>query len=664
MNQADKLFQLDAICSRFESAWASANEPPDLAAFVAEADEDDCDELLCMLVSIDVEHRRKRSLECHSVDYLDRFPNHAQAIDKAFSPSDTVSLKDDSSISREVDLSVGVPETIDSARTPISPAEPPPRRREIGRYTVLQELGRGGQGAVYRAAHPTLPIEVAIKVGVRQLSESARQAMLDEAHVLCDLDHPNIAKIRDLDFDADGCPILVLDLVRGRSLHQLLQNEAVSIKRAAHWLAAAAEAVGYAHRRGVLHLDLKPGNIVVDDNDTAKVIDFGLARTRGAWSDPANESDGISGTPEYMSPEQAQGVAEKITTKSDIFSLGAILYRILTGVAPFQAPTPQQSVLRSQRYDIDLGSLDGVNAPAPLIDACRVALARDPSQRYQTATEFAEAIESALIEPQSSSATVETESIESKSPLDRRPVVLAAALAGLFLIAVVAIAVSVTNSGDKNPSDALTPVFDSFQAEVAPNQLTSEPLTGEIQLSVIRDGRSLPIDDPTARPMRTGDGLHVDASLNQPAYIYLVWIDETGKANPLYPWTSGDWNEFAAASKPVRSISLPEHGVGYGLQGTPGMQTILLIARKTPIPAIEDLREHFAGLPNQTLQDERALVYFDTESVRHDRSPNFTQSVKVDDPQIETQRLLSQRLHDQFPVVRAVSVAFKPEGKP
>lgn len=262
---------------------------------------------------------------------------------------------------------------------------------QIGRYTIVSELGRGGQGAVYRALHPNLPVELAIKVSTCRVGASDQASIRKEAGILCELEHENIARIRDLDVH-QGQPFLVLDFVRGRSLAELLLQGNTSTEQAVNWLRSVAAAVDYAHRRGVLHLDLKPANIVVDENGSPKVIDFGLARIRGAWRDPSQERNVVSGTVSYMSPEQALGKASEIGSSSDVFGLGAILYRILAGSPPFKGATPGETFQAARKCEFDSTVLQGTDLPKRYVDVCLKALSANPKDRYESALAFADAL--------------------------------------------------------------------------------------------------------------------------------------------------------------------------------------------------------------------------------------------------------------------------------
>ncbi len=226
--------------------------------------------------------------------------------------------------------------------------------------------------------------------------ETARRRLLEEGRLLAGLRHPNLVTVHDLDFHEDR-PFLVLDYVRGVHLRRYIQN-GLDFRDVAGKLAKAARALGAAHRQGIVHLDLKPQNIVIDENGEPVVIDFGLAQLADAWSDTVQTPGG--GTPQYMAPEQARlllephSVAETaIGPAADIFGLGAVLYRLLCGRAPFAAEDSRAAATLSCASRWDESALEQPGIPRRLASISRRAMQADPAARYRSADEMADALE-------------------------------------------------------------------------------------------------------------------------------------------------------------------------------------------------------------------------------------------------------------------------------
>ena len=226
--------------------------------------------------------------------------------------------------------------------TPSGTLELPAR---LGGYELLEELGRGGMGVVYRARQLGLDREVAVKMILRgQLATpSERERFCAEAEAAARLDHPNIVPVYEVG-EAEGRPFFSMKYIAGRTLAQLLAEHPLPAHQAASILAAVSRAIHFAHEKGVLHRDLKPSNILIDADGEPHITDFGLAKR---IADPVSltKSGAILGTPSYMAPEQAAGARGQVGPASDVYSLGAVLYHMLTGRPPFQAASPVDTVL-------------------------------------------------------------------------------------------------------------------------------------------------------------------------------------------------------------------------------------------------------------------------------------------------------------------------------
>src|SRR5690348_27411 len=265
-----------------------------------------------------------------------------------------------------------------------------PAQRCFGDYELLEHLGEGGMGVVYRALQLSLDREVAIK-----LLSAGPWASRDfvarferEAQNAARMQHPNIVTIYEVG-SFEGLQFFSMRLVRGESLATRLRHGAKFTPRAAAALMRTiAEAVDYAHSLGLLHLDLKPANVLLDQAGTPYVADFGLARR--LENALAIENDEVSGTPAYMAPEQAQVRAQKLTAATDIWGLGAILYELLTGQPPFRADTAQDTVKLVLEGRVRAPRRWDATLPLDLEAIVLRCLNRDPAGRYPSARALAD----------------------------------------------------------------------------------------------------------------------------------------------------------------------------------------------------------------------------------------------------------------------------------
>jgi tetratricopeptide (TPR) repeat protein len=255
------------------------------------------------------------------------------------------------------------------------------------RYTIERELGRGGMAIVFLARDRRHDRDVAVKVLRPELAASlGPERFLREIKVAAGLTHPHIVPLHDSG-EAGGLLYYVMPFIQGESLRDKLEREGTLAVAVAVQLAReVAHALDYAHRQSVVHRDIKPENILIQDGH-AVVADFGIARAISAAGGHRVTATGIAvGTPDYMSPEQAQG-EDQVDGRSDIYSLGCVLYEMLTGEAPFVGTTPQE-VMRKQLGDTPVSG----RIPAVLHRILQRAMAKSPANRYQSASEFAAAL--------------------------------------------------------------------------------------------------------------------------------------------------------------------------------------------------------------------------------------------------------------------------------
>jgi serine/threonine protein kinase/tetratricopeptide (TPR) repeat protein len=286
----------------------------------------------------------------------------------------------------------------ESARSPSprfsdSPFQSVPMLGELGDYELLEEIGRGGQGVVFRARQKSLNRIVALKV--ISLGQWASKAHLKrfrrEAEAAASLDHPCIVPIYEVD-ERDGSCYFSMKFVEGGQLDEVTRREPMPIRRAVELIAKVARTVHYAHEHGILHRDIKPGNILLDAKGEPHLTDFGLARLVESESSVTHTLD-ILGTPSYMAPEQAVGNNTAVSNATDVYGIGAVLYQLLTGHPPFAGGAtyetirllldtePRQPRLLNPKIDRDLSTI------------CLKCLEKDPKRRYSSALALAEDLE-------------------------------------------------------------------------------------------------------------------------------------------------------------------------------------------------------------------------------------------------------------------------------
>ncbi|OAI46313.1 hypothetical protein AYO44_11470 [Planctomycetaceae bacterium SCGC AG-212-F19] len=573
----------------------------------------------------------------------------------------------------------------------------------LGRYRLLEPLGAGGMGTVYKAHDPELNRLVAIKVprfnGAQEAQDRARQRFLREARAAATIRHPHVCPIYDVGADG-GIPYVVMAFIEGQSLAAKLEREERlnDCREAVHLVLHVARALEVVHAHGIIHRDLKPHNILLDKAGQAVLTDFGLARPEDDREQLTAEG-AVVGTPAYMAPEQIAPRFGTVSYRTDIYSLGVVLYQLVTGRTPFtgsklglifQVAEDDPPWPCELRPDLD-----------PSLEAIiRQAMARRPEERYGSAREVAEALETWL----SSSASVQnneqpqgshqpgagpaggTRPARAVSAADA-PTRLAPCppartpgrrrlrflVGGLSVLAASWIGYTLVHrkphrdNGGANAPPILGTSQASTQANGGAN--AAAPIKGWIDVRVWEPANErrhgLRLNQRGALPLKPKDLIRIEAELNRPAYLYVFWIDSEGKAQPVYPWRPGRWDERPAREQPRARLSLPEGAdAAWPMQAGPaGMETLVLLARNTPLPRDVDLRAHFDGLAQPRWQHPQAAVWFENGEVvqnETERGPNFFEVMRVNDPVMRTQLLLRERLCPLGEYLRAVS--FTNEG--
>jgi len=265
--------------------------------------------------------------------------------------------------------------------------------RLFGDFELLEEVGRGGMGVVYRARQISLNRTVAVKMILAgELASAAEMGWMGiEAAIAGQLQHPNIVAVRATGTQ-DGQPFIAMDFVEGEDLAQIVGRRPLAPDQATRYVKTIAWAVHYAHEQGILHRDLKPSNVLIDANDAPRVTDFGLAkRLRGKSS--LAVTGRVVGSPGFIPPEQAGARRASMGWYSDVYALGGILYYLLTARAPSQGETLEATLYQVLNREPISPRLLNSSVPRDLETICLKCLEKEPARRYQTAQELANELE-------------------------------------------------------------------------------------------------------------------------------------------------------------------------------------------------------------------------------------------------------------------------------
>ncbi|MCE9554341.1 MAG: protein kinase [Planctomycetes bacterium] len=377
------LAEIDVLCDAFEDALRRGEEPR-IGDYLEQCEGPLRGTVFAELMQVELELRPESGSHATYRQYLSQFPEYSDVIE-------TIAFKHGLTTSHSPGLCPGVSSEPGSSPRDNPRAEPGAMEEvpsRIAHFQLQEKLGTGGMGEVWRAWDSRLKRTVAIKIPRnRQLSEQELHRFLREGRAAGQLNHPHIVSVHEVGRDGH-LAFIVSDFIEGQSLQQWLANRVVPLHRAAEVCAQLAEALHHAHEHGIVHRDLKPSNILLSADGSPHVVDFGIAK----WTDDTLQLtlDGFAlGTPAYMSPEQARGDSAHVDRRADVYALGAILYTMLTGKAPFTSDTPTavlRAVLddspplpRSLRRDI----------PRDLETICLKAMEKEPSRRYATAEAMA-----------------------------------------------------------------------------------------------------------------------------------------------------------------------------------------------------------------------------------------------------------------------------------
>ena len=271
-----------------------------------------------------------------------------------------------------------------------SPTSKQIRSGKVASYDILDELGRGGMGVVYKARDQRLGRVVALKVILAggHAGTAERNRFHVEVEAAAQLQHPNIAQVYEVGED-NGQPFMAMEFCSGGTLEARIRDKPQPPREAAQLVATLAEALHHAHQAGIIHRDIKPANVLLAADGSPKVVDFGLAKRIGG-TDGFTQTGAIMGTLGYMAPEQAAGRTREANSATDVYSLGALLYKLLTGRPPFHGPSELETITSIVARDpVSIQSLQP-RVPLDLVTICQKCLEKKPTRRYATAAALAE----------------------------------------------------------------------------------------------------------------------------------------------------------------------------------------------------------------------------------------------------------------------------------
>lgn len=466
----------------------------------------------------------------------------------------------------------------------------PPTPSRVSSYLLLDKLGEGGMGTVWKARHVHLKKLVALKLLSDKLLDSpdARERFRREAEAAGRLEHPNLVRATDAG-DHDGMPFLVMELLDGADLARLTKERGpLAVAEACEALRQAALGLQHAHERGLVHRDFKPSNVMRTADGTVKVLDLGLARLREGASEAGLTSPGVTmGTADYMAPEQALD-STAVDVRADLYSLGCTLYHLLTGAPPFAGPKHRTAAEKRLAH---------INEPPPDVCAKRpevpaelgsvVArlMAKRPEERYATSAEVA-----AVLAPYAVGGVPVRGSAESSPTPTARRRWLVAALALLAALGTSSwawfgrLAPSPTRDMGEDPS-AIVP------SGLAPGLLT-------VRLRVVRlvaDGFNLRSEGTLGEEVfraRRNDRVEPTAELSEPAYAYLLAFNPADKPDALEQFIPAD-----AADRSPEKGELLDPGKRIRLDDGEGLQAFAVVASRQPLPPYNEWRKRRGPAP-------------------------------------------------------------------
>jgi serine/threonine protein kinase len=586
----DQLRTIDSSCDAFERQWQQGASPR-IEDQLSTAVELVRPLLLAELLRTELEWRCRRGQQPAAADYRDRFPSCASQIDAWLSEAQAAARAIAALAAADTGVTPQPTHVGPAAPPPPTLDDPPPSRTMLGEYELLEPLGAGGMGEVWKARHRKLGKLVAIKLlPAHKDKDHAQQAtarFLREMKAVGQLDHPNVVEAYDAG-EQDGRVYLVMKLVEGVDLSRhLKQSGPMTVTEACDSARQVAQGLDYLHRQGLVHRDIKPSNLIRTPDGTVKILDLGLARWHDNSCDDLTETGRPMGTPEYMAPEQITSAAE-VDIRADLYSLGATLFHWLTGRAPFAHHTGlfQKCDAHKNEPPPDLCSLRP-DVPAELGALVNQLLAKKPSDRPQTPAEVAERLAAFVDIP--TIPTVIPPPVP--KPRHRRWAGLAAGI-GVSLLLGVPVWLLSRDTQDRPPTAGAAVT----EPDAIPNRVALRVVRFDVQHFANVDGK---FDQPkgllskTSFGARLNDSVTLEAELSRPTYAYLIAFRPDGVDEVCFPERDDEAPPLTDRPR-YPSVS---RGVNYGLNDGTGMYVFALVVSDKALPPYREWRKQRGTSP-------------------------------------------------------------------
>jgi serine/threonine protein kinase len=449
----------------------------------------------------------------------------------------------------------------------------------LGRYQIIDRLGSGSFGMVYRCRDEDLKRDVAIKIPVRRGAKSAERVkeFLHEAQSVARLKHPGIVTVWDASLTEDGRVFIVYEFIEGDTIQNRLKAQDYEIEDSVRWIVESAEALQHAHANGIVHRDIKPANILLDKDGRACVADFGLATIdEGFFKDDTGK---VVGTIAYMSPEQASGKSHWATPQTDIYALGVMLYQLLTGKLPFSSKSVNEALDQIKHREAPPPRAINESVPPELEEICLKAMAKLPGDRYRTAGDMAADLRATLA---------------GAPPKNRTWMMAAAAGAAAAIVGMLLLL----------PKSSLDKIADISAREAVEQLAIKQGLTRpHMTIHYQHLEEKFVYHVLATESLSEGDKVQPHVLLSgEPKYIYVYWYDQQGAPQRLYP-DSSQLDE----QQPTNYWTGPnpdDEDKFWPLTGGQGLETLLLAVSDEPVD--RETLEHFAAV--QPYEDRQAVI--------------------------------------------------------